>query len=407
MRARRKTGRVDHNATRRFLRAAVDNDMSTLRSLLEDGVAADARHPTPHSVGPAPWRRMTVLTALQVAAAAGNLEMAELLVGAGADAELPAEQGMRPLHLAAAAGHTAMIELLVRLGASRDSLTSDAQAQSALHVAAMNDHAPALQSLLALGLRPGASDGTGLTALHYGAMHGARKAMALLLREGAAVEAPSPHFFTPLHFAAENGHEEAICLLLRWHARVHCRTSYGSTPLHLASRNFHAGCVAALLRSGASPLLRTDLGMNALHAARFGAGDRAADAAFGLAVARMRAERVSGISNFTSQGGEGDVRSNGSAALAARYWAVSEALASHVPYSAATHFIRYYAAQRSGFRVRVELSIGCDPVVRKAVERLPAAVMAYLLAFWVGGRLDLGHGDRGIAVGERRLSDLD
>ena len=58
------------------------------------------------------------LTPLEIAAKYGQAAMVGLLVGAGADPNLPGLGGTTPLHRAAAAGQAQAVEALVRSGAS-------------------------------------------------------------------------------------------------------------------------------------------------------------------------------------------------------------------------------------------------------------------------------------------------
>jgi ankyrin repeat protein len=123
------------------------------------------------------------LTALHVAAQAGNLEIARLLLEARADVRAETRIGAyTPLHLAAGGGHADVVGALLDAGADPAARTTS----------------------------------TGVTALHLAAkaMDG-EAAVAALLRRGAPVDArESASGQTPLMFAAATGHDAVIRALL-------------------------------------------------------------------------------------------------------------------------------------------------------------------------------------------------
>lgn len=63
------------------------------------------------------------VTGLQMAAATGNIELAQYLLDQGADVEKSNQVGMTPLHHAAKNGHLNIIRILVQRGANYHKLT--------------------------------------------------------------------------------------------------------------------------------------------------------------------------------------------------------------------------------------------------------------------------------------------
>jgi uncharacterized protein len=148
--------------------AAGSDDVELVRALLAEGADVNA------SQGDG-------MTALHRAARTGNLEMAELLTGAGANLEAKTRLGEhRPLHVAGAAGRSGVVALLVAAGADVNARTT-----------------------------------TGATPLHFAAASGSADAVAGLLSGGAEVDPMEPVWGqTPLMFAAAGGRAEVIEVLL-------------------------------------------------------------------------------------------------------------------------------------------------------------------------------------------------
>lgn len=88
----------------------------------------------------------------------------------------------------------------------------NAAGESPLMLAAIAGDLDASQKLLARGARV---NGSGWTALHYAASGPNTRLVELLLSQGANLEAEAPNGSTPLMLAAQTGPEATIDLLLR------------------------------------------------------------------------------------------------------------------------------------------------------------------------------------------------
>jgi ankyrin repeat protein len=132
-------------------------------------------------------------TALHWAVRVDDLELAEMLIVAGANVSAATREGVTPLQLAAMNGNAAMLGKLIRAGA--------------------NPNAPLTQY--------------GDTALMMAARTGKTEALTLLLETGAQVNAKETWGgTTPLMWAASEGHPAAVKVLLDHGADANARSNF-------------------------------------------------------------------------------------------------------------------------------------------------------------------------------------
>ena len=125
-----------------ILRAATSGEVATLTRLVADhGAAAVRLDGDPEE-----------LTALHLAAAAGQLAAVEYLLSpaVGADPRAARINNFTPLHSAAMKGHAAVCEVLLGAGAGVN-VQTDPQKYAPLHSAAFAGHLAAIRVLLAHG----------------------------------------------------------------------------------------------------------------------------------------------------------------------------------------------------------------------------------------------------------------
>ncbi|CAE7333590.1 ankrd52 [Symbiodinium necroappetens] len=176
-------------------------------------------------------------TALHEAAVCGSLEVAALLVEAGAsiDKEGWDPDGQTPLHLASAHGHLDVVRFLVHAGAEKSMLEN--QGQTPLHLACSNGH---------------------LDVVRF-----------LLLGEGPSIDMPGPDGNTPLHLASATGHlDEVRFLVLDAGANVHVHNDDEETPVHLASSNGRLEVIRFLVKDAGADIDALNIkGRTPLHLA--------------------------------------------------------------------------------------------------------------------------------------------
>ena len=245
--------------------AAEKMDRSKVRALLKQHVDVN----TPQVDG---------MSALHWAAYQDDLEIAELLVRAGANVKAANRYGVTPLSLACTNGDPALIELLLTAGADPNAALPGGE--TALMTAARVGSLASVKALLARGATVDAKDERrGQTALMWAAAEGHAKVAEMLIEVGADVRTRLASGFTPLLFAVREGRTDVVRVLLKAGADVNetvpvegRRRGYGgrlppagATPLLLAVMNAHYELAAYLLDAGADPNAALP-GYAALHA---------------------------------------------------------------------------------------------------------------------------------------------
>jgi ankyrin repeat protein len=204
---------------------------------------------------------------LHEASIKGFAALAQPLVDAGANLAQKDRSGQTPLDLALAYKNGAMVAVLLRLGSRLGD--SAAAAGEAMETATLRGRTEIARLLIDNGFDVNQRTRAGSTYLNDAALKGQGKMVALLLAKGARLEARGDNGEGPLHDAALGGSPEVITLLLDHGAAIDApdRES-GATPLMIAASLGRAGAVAVLLRRGANPQLRDHAGHTALDRAR-------------------------------------------------------------------------------------------------------------------------------------------
>ncbi|XP_028343169.1 ankyrin repeat and SOCS box protein 10 isoform X6 [Physeter macrocephalus] len=188
-------------------------------------------------------------TALHEACAAGHAACVHVLLVAGADPNVPDQDGKRPLHLCGAAGSLECAELLLKFGAKVDG-RSEEEEETPLHVAARLGHVELADLLLRRGACSSARDAEGWTPLLAACDAQATtthclQLCRLLLSAGADADAADQDRRRPLHLACRRGHADVVELLLSCGVSANAMDYGGHTALHYALR----GPAAALAQS--------------------------------------------------------------------------------------------------------------------------------------------------------------
>ena len=172
-----------------LMEAAKHRDQAAIRALVSEKADVNARS----SDGS---------TALLWSAHWNNLETADLLLGAGADANTANDFRMTPLSEACTNANSALVRLLLKAGANPNTATA-----------------------------------TGETPLMTCARAGSADAVRMLVEYGAAIDTKEPtQNQTALMWAAAERHPDVVKALIEAHADLKAHTRQGFTAMHFAAR---------------------------------------------------------------------------------------------------------------------------------------------------------------------------
>lgn len=251
--------------------AVATKNHAIAKLLLDKGANPDARHATYYNA-----------TALMLAVNNRDVEMAKLLLAAGAKVNLTDKAGDSALNWATFHGDAALAELLlshqidatlfghgnaldVAMRRGHQPLVERyvdylgrrqpvAPADQAMFRAVAAGDVRALKGAIAAGANVHASDSTGRSALAMAARKGDVWMAEALLDAGARVDAQDPIGFTALHEAVRDGKQDIVALLVLRKADVRVRAGANGlalTPLHLAAAGGNVSVVGMLLKNGA------------------------------------------------------------------------------------------------------------------------------------------------------------
>ena len=207
-------------------------------------------------------------TALHFAALAGNSDLVDALLTAGASVTLSDKDGRIPLHCAAAAGNTEAFEILLNksLEIGADIKAKDKEEKTALHYAAENGHVAAINVLFLVGLDRNQKDSEGQTALHYAVSEEKEDAVSLLLKCDSDVNLQNAKRQSALHCAAKTGDTAILRILLAAGATVTLEDYHKKTALHYAAEYGDVAAIHALLQKNKNIINSQDSrGKTALH----------------------------------------------------------------------------------------------------------------------------------------------
>jgi len=182
----------------RFLMAARNADAAALARELAAGAAVNSRNRLGES-------------ALVIVLKKDRVDLANVLIDAGADVNLAAVNGITPLMAAAYGGHDAIVKRLLAKGA--DIRAVDRLQKNAMVYAAGEGHTEVVMVLIAAGMAPNDVYANDLTPLMWAAGFGKTATVRALLAAGADASRKDNRGKTAADMAREQGFNETVAVL--------------------------------------------------------------------------------------------------------------------------------------------------------------------------------------------------
>jgi len=200
---------------------------------------------------------------------AGNLMAAKKFVAEGANLEARNDKGWTPLIIAAAAGNTQIATLLLDRGADANARSTSETGSTALCFATQMGDTNFIDLFLQYGARINDRGGNGLTALGVAVIQKKMVEAKFLISRGAKVDAlgyldKEGRLWTPLMQAVGQANIPFIELLLGSGASLEKRNNRGETVLMHAARYPRPEILTLLLKRGANVNAKTPEGHTAL-----------------------------------------------------------------------------------------------------------------------------------------------
>ncbi|MCU0639469.1 MAG: ankyrin repeat domain-containing protein [Candidatus Krumholzibacteria bacterium] len=214
-------------------------------------------------------------TALGIAAMRGHAPLVTLLIERGANVNHRDRKADCPLSFAVGAGKEEIAKQLVDAGA--DLYFRSPEGATLIHKACERKMPVFAAYLLDHGADIETIDGHDMTPLAYAAMSGSIDIVRLLLDRGAKTDPGGKDVTSPLMYTTWRNHVECARLLLEKGAKVDATGFHGRTGLFNAARTSSVEMIELLVKYGANVNHRSDDGETALIlAAENGYADRVA-----------------------------------------------------------------------------------------------------------------------------------
>ena len=239
-------------------------------------------------IGGKSGNNMSSATALNGAINGGNEAVVSLLLDCGMNVNFVSEWGRTPLHHAASFGNGTIVKLLINYGAHLEARTGPIIPESAVQLPAEDpvkefyefDGFPAdveTRQKISLSLTKYLIKKRMLLESQYFEIEpisdwtsfGYGSLLKVLLYAGDQVEINSATGWTPLHEASWSGHERVVRQLQLSGADGEAKTRYGWTAMHFAAWHGHKAVVQQLMDEGASIDVKNVYGWTPLHSASF------------------------------------------------------------------------------------------------------------------------------------------
>ncbi|MFK7922818.1 MAG: ankyrin repeat domain-containing protein [Bacteroidia bacterium] len=264
-----EVGTVSGDDCKELIQAVRDQNVAKVKSLLRsidpNCIDQESGYDSYSAENGMTHRKSKARTPLTAAARLGNLEIAKILMKAGADMDLEDKNFGSPMAEAACGGYIDFVAYMLDQGADINEMS---QGQgTALNCASRNGHLKLINFLLSKGSEINLqNDGQG-SALNAAARNGHNQIVKLLIARGADIDAHTNGQGSALNAAARNGQTETIALLIKLGADLNKQNNGQGSALSAAARNGQTQLIKMLVDNGANINAQTNGQGSALNAA--------------------------------------------------------------------------------------------------------------------------------------------
>nr|XP_020839207.1 ankyrin repeat and death domain-containing protein 1A isoform X3 [Phascolarctos cinereus] len=150
-------------------------------------------------------------------------------------------------HLAAAHGQLDTLDFLIGFGC--DHGIKDKEGNTALHLAAKNGHSSVLQRIIELGLDLEEKNGQNASPIHTAVLNNFPSVVRLLIEAEIDLDVTDNRQQTPLHIAAENARQDIAEMILLAGVNLNLTDKQGKTSLDVAARGNHISLVDMIIKA--------------------------------------------------------------------------------------------------------------------------------------------------------------
>jgi len=236
---------------------AIDKSMGNelIKALLKAGADPDTGSP--------------YYTPLQMAIKKRDIELAQLLIDAGADIYYVNEYGSTLFHTAASINSNKNVDFLLSKGLDINAKNNDGE--TPLHIAAENGYTSVIEQMINNGADPFALDNNNFMPMHIHqfVFKSDKEKVAWILSKGVDVNMNQiEHNVAPIIIAASNGDLDMVEFLYGKGADLNIKAEGGYTPLHAAvGRRGKVEVVEYLVNNGVNVDVTSDEGYTPLFEA--------------------------------------------------------------------------------------------------------------------------------------------
>ena len=205
-------------------------------------------------------------TPLHTAARYGRKEIGELLTEHGADVNAKNDDGMTPLGRAIKYRQPKIANFLRKNGSKMGEAFKIKAPSLSIYQAAAQGRIEIVKHHLATGKDVNSKNAVG-TPLHWAASEGQKEIVELLIANGADIDSKNISSQTPLNEAAQSGHFGSAKILIDNGADLNATHMMGHTPLYMAIRWGHEDVAELLITSGADVNKKNNFGESPMDVA--------------------------------------------------------------------------------------------------------------------------------------------